>query len=149
MREENIRDITSLGGNPVYIAAAILFWLFGFGSVTYQLAAGLVLCYIATTVLRITFFRQRPKKQQFRNALERIDASSFPSLHAMRATVLALIIAVFFNQPIVWILATLAVLAVAVTRVMLKRHHRSDVIAGLVVGVIIAFISITLVSSLL
>lgn len=146
MREENIRDISSLGGNPVYVAVAVLFWLFGYPQVAYQLAAGLALCYLTTTILRIAFFRQRPKKQQFRNVLEKIDASSFPSLHSMRAAVLSTAIAMFFSQPAVWLLAAVTAASVAATRVMLMRHHRTDAIAGLIIGAAIALASPTALS---
>lgn len=146
MREENIKDIAALGGNPVYIGVAALFWLFGNPGVAVQLAVALILCYAATTALRIGFFRERPKKQGYRNFLERIDASSFPSLHTMRAAVIAATTGVFFSQPLAWILAAAAAVSVAASRVVQKRHHKSDVVAGLVIGVTIALLSPALVS---
>lgn len=141
MRQENIYDISSLGGNPVYISVAVLFWLFGHVNVTYRLAVALILCYAVTTFFRLAIFRERPQKQKFKNVLERIDASSFPSLHSMRAAVWALSAAVFFNQPFVWILAAITALSVAAARVLQKRHHLTDAMAGLIAGSAIAFVS--------
>lgn len=145
MRSENLQDISSLGGNPAYIGVAVLFWLLGNADLAYRLAAALALCYLATTLLRIAFFRERPDRQKYKNLLERIDASSFPSLHSMRAAVWATTTAMFFNQPVVWLLAAAMSIAVAATRVMLGRHHRSDAAAGLVIGVFIALVSVSLI----
>lgn len=141
MRSENVKDIAALGGNPVYFLVGGLFWFFGQPQVMYQLIVSLILCYMLTTLFRITFFRERPKKQQYKNFLERIDASSFPSLHSMRAAVIAVTIGMFFNQPLVWILAAIAAVSVAITRVLQKRHHKSDVITGLIIGVAITVVS--------
>lgn len=141
MRSENVKDIAALGGNPVYFLVGGLFWFFGHPQVTFQLIVSLILCYILTTLFRIVFFRQRPLKQQYKNFLERIDASSFPSLHSMRAAVIAVTIGMFFNQPPVWLLAIIATVSVAITRVLQKRHHKSDVIAGLIIGVVIVVVS--------
>ncbi len=59
----------------------------------------------------------------------------------MRAAVISVTIGLFFNQPLVWILAAIAAVSVALTRVIQKRHHKSDVLAGLIIGVIIAIAS--------
>ena len=121
MRSENVKDIAALGGNPVYFLVGGLFWFFGQPQVTYQLIVSLILCYMLTTLFRMAFFRQRPLKQQYKNFLERIDASSFPSLHSMRAAVISVTIGMFFSQPLVWILAAGAAVSAAITRGSLVR----------------------------
>jgi len=59
----------------------------------------------------------------------------------MRAAVISVTIGMFFSQPLVWILAAGAAVSAAITRVLQKRHYKSDVIAGLTIGVAIAAVS--------
>lgn len=149
MRSDNLTDISAFGGLPIYLAVMLFFMLFGQLHIFTQLFISLGLAYAITTFFRIVYFRQRPDKQRYKNILERVDASSFPSLHAERATILAVTIALFFNTILLALLATLVAVAVALSRVMLKRHHITDVVAGVAFGLVNVAITITILPFLL
>ncbi len=142
MREDNIHDISAFGGLPVYMAAMLWLFITGSMNVFYELAISLTLCYLFTTTIRLVYFRKRPKGQKYKNVLQRIDASSFPSLHAMRAAALGIILAAFFNNILMTAAVLSMILAVSITRIMLKRHHPADTIGGIAIGAIIAVAAI-------
>jgi membrane-associated phospholipid phosphatase len=142
--DEVLRDTTALGGLAVYGIASLFFLLAGNVGVFVQLVAGLVLLSFVTAIVRLLFFRKRPDRQGYRSLIGRIDASSFPSIHATRATVLAIVLAQFFVQPLVRLLLVLCVLAVAITRVLLRRHYVTDVVGGLVVGGLVGWLTLVI-----
>lgn len=91
---------------------------------------------IVVMALKFSIRRRRPEGEWgaiYRNT----DPHSFPSGHAARAF-LIVVIASFFGPPwlvvVLWIWAPLVSLA----RVAMGVHYLSDVIAGAVIGVIIA-----------
>ena len=139
--EEIMRDTTAFGGLALYCFVAVLFLLTGYVHVFAELVIGLALCYIIIASIRTFWFRRRPDKQKFSGFFTKIDAGSFPSMHSARVTVLAIILAQFFTQPLVRALLALGVVAVIATRVMLKRHYPSDVIGGIVLGTLIGWIT--------
>ena len=64
-----------------------------------------------------------------------VDKFSFPSGHATRATMLALLFTLLSPLPfLLWIPFLAWAGAVAVSRVLLGRHHILDVVAGVVIG---------------
>ncbi len=149
IKEDNIRDISALGGLPFYIAVMLWFFAANNKAVLYELALSLLLCYAVTTAIRLVYFKKRPKEQSYKNIFEKIDASSFPSLHAMRAGALGVITAVFFNNVIITAAALVMIGAVGATRVMLRRHHPIDTTAGIAIGGIIAVAAIYAVGNLI
>jgi len=147
MKVEFIRDITSLGGLPVYaalLAASLL--VFNSQRFFYQLIIGLILAYLITTGIRTFYFKKRPKAVKYKsgNWFSKIDASSFPSLHTMRATILAALISNFFVDITIAILAAMATAAVAWSRIALKRHDWKDVLGGVIFGILISAVIIFL-----
>ena len=70
-----------------------------------------------------------------------VDKFSFPSGHATRATMLALLFTLLSPLPLLlWIPFLAWAAAVAVSRVLLGRHHILDVVAGVIIGAIEAVI---------
>ena len=70
-----------------------------------------------------------------------VDKFSFPSGHATRATMLALLFTLLSPLPfLLWIPFLAWAGAVAVSRVLLGRHHILDVVAGVVIGAVEAVI---------
>jgi membrane-associated phospholipid phosphatase len=140
--KEFTEDIKALGGLPIFLVFIASFFILGYVAMSIRLAIGLFLAYALTSSIRFIFFRQRPDKQKFKSLAQKIDASSFPSLHAMRAGCLAVLLILFFNNTFVTILAIISAVCVALVRVVQKRHFASDVIVGLIFGTVIAWISI-------
>ena len=81
-----VRETSSLGSIVVYGVIAVLFYFLNHVDVFLQLVTAIVLGYAITALLRLLFFKHRPKKEKFKNLIEKIDAATFPSLHSMRAT---------------------------------------------------------------
>ena len=146
MLQENLQDLKGLAGNPLIVVIALLALILGKLVLFWQLVVAVALAYILTIFVRLFFFRRRPDKQKYHSLIGRFDASSFPSLHAMRASVLATLLALYFNNSLLTVLFIICALGVGIARVVQKRHFVSDVLVGLVVGVLIAFLSIWLVA---
>jgi len=148
MLQENLQDLKGLAGNALFVVVILLALLLGKTALFWELVLGLVIAYALTITVRMLFFRRRPDGQKYHNLVGRFDASSFPSLHAMRASVLATLLSLFFNNSMLTVLFIICALGVGYARVALKRHYTSDVIVGLVLGVLIAFLSVWIVNAL-
>ena len=139
------RDITALAGTPVYG----LFWLFLIlikeYSLMITLISGFLIILFITSVLRIIYPKNRPIKQEYHNFAEKIDASSFPSMHAARAFFFSLILMAFFEYEL-WISVFLIVLAILISysRIFLKKHDWWDLLGGMILGTITFWVSTAL-----
>ena len=140
--DEVMRDTTAFGGLAIYGFIALLFLLLGSVDVFVQFAVGIILLYAVILAIRMIFFKKRPDKQKFKGWLTKLDAGSFPSMHSARSTVLAILLAQVFTQPLIRGLLVLGVLSVIVTRVMLKRHYVTDIIGGVIVGAVIGWLTL-------
>jgi membrane-associated phospholipid phosphatase len=143
--QECWQDLKAFGGIPFY-TLVVFFAFFVLGEIVLfaQLVIGFILALALTVVIRMFYFRQRPVKQYYKGVIGRIDASSFPSLHTMRASVLGFLLMLAFPSVFSIVVFSAIIFGVAVARVRLERHFVSDVIAGVVFGAIVAFASILL-----
>lgn len=142
-----VPDIAALGGLPVFLVMSPLFAAASgeFWTVLLGMLGGLAACYGITACIRWCWFRPRPQPVQYHAWWQRLDASSFPSLHAMRAAFLGTVFCMLARWSW-WALLITGVLTVAVawTRVHSKRHRLVDVAAGIGMGVILAIIAMVL-----
>lgn len=99
--------------------------------------------------LKRIFRRDRPTV----SGDERFDirtpsTSSFPSGHASSATCAAIILTSFTGMPlaIVWILVGVVV---ALSRVVVRIHHLSDILGGLVAGAVLGGIAVPVINAIL
>lgn len=139
---EYIQDFTALG-NPfvlLLMATAVLqnvsfadyelwIWLLG------AFLAGEALC----SGIKFLWHKPRPNGQLFKGAMEKIDAGSFPSIHAYRIAYtyssLAYIEYKFSNGGVLFpIVALVVVVVVGYSRVFLRKHFAVDVLAGYGIG---------------
>ena len=137
MLKEVTQDSTALGGLPIYVFTMLFFLLTDYRSNSYRLFIALVLCYSITILIRAIHFKWRPDRQDHSNWIEKIDASSFPSLHSMRAVVLFGTLAYFFSNPLAWIFSILGMILVGGTRILLSRHYLTDVLGGAGIGLVV------------
>lgn len=144
MIKEVTQDSTALGGLPVYLFAVLFFFVTEYRTMAYKLFVGLILCYSITILIRAIHFKWRPDKQNYSNWIEKIDASSFPSLHSMRAVVLFGTLGYFFANPFSWIFSILGMLLVGGTRILLSRHYLTDVLGGVGIGIVVLFLIISI-----
>ena len=147
-RQEIWQDLKGIGGVPLYLVVTLLALTFDKVTLFVQLVIGLILAFAVTAIIRFVYFKERPIKQEYRTMIERIDASSFPSLHTGRAAVLGTLLILHVQNLWGGVIIGLAALGVAAARVSLKRHFVWDVIFGLLIGVVIGFAAVQITALL-
>ena len=115
------------------------------------LFVAILMSYGGWSVIKLMFYKPRPIPYIFKNWIEKIDASSFPSIHTSNATVIGLIRSWWWHQSIVawsdrFIIVPILVgvvgvcAAIALSRIELKKHYPIDVLCGMMFGVLIVAI---------
>jgi len=103
---------------------------------------------LAILVLAIKFIVRRKRPQGEWGAIYRnTDPHSFPSGHAARAVLLAILCWSLGLQPLAWIL-TMWIPLVSLARVMMGVHFMVDIFAGWILGVLVALGMLALQASL-
>ena len=145
-RQKNdiIRDISSLGSLANYILFCVILLALQNYYLFKILVAGLIIIYLIVILIRTFYFKERPKKLSHHNYMERLDASAFPSLHAARIAFLGIVLANYYKNIFFSVLASLIVLGVLYSRIYLKKHDFSDVIVGVIVGIVVSYILYTI-----
>jgi undecaprenyl-diphosphatase len=95
------------------------------------------------------FRRERPTESgDDRFDVRTPSTSSFPSGHASSATVAAIILIWMTGFPlaILWIIMAGVV---ALSRVVVRIHHLSDIVGGIVTGAILGAIAVPIISSII
>ena len=88
------------------------------------------------------FRRTRPTESgDDRFTVRTPSTSSFPSGHASSAVFAAILLVSFTGAPLAWIWILLAV-AVAMSRVMVRIHHFTDIAAGAVTGAVLGTLAL-------
>lgn len=130
-----INDVSALGGLPAYLVITFTLLLLENVGTFWRLILGLLICYVIIAAVRSIFIQDRPKPMQYRTWWEKIDAGTHVSMHAMRATVLAMVLMSVFRN--IWVSTFLVVLALltAGTRIVMKKHYPADVVWGIVLGI--------------
>lgn len=91
------------------------------------------------------FRRERPTTSgDDRFSVRTPSTSSFPSGHATSAVCAAMVLTSFSGGPVAVVWWGLAVV-IAASRVVVRIHHASDVIAGLFVGACLGMVAVTVV----
>ena len=135
------RDITSLGSLWIYCAILLLFLLQKDYLIFKKLLAGLVLIQAITIAIRSFYFKERPSRYPHKSYIERIDASSFPSLHSARIAFLSVFFIKYFSNVFLGILILITAVLVAYSRIRLKKHDLKDVLGGVIVGAAVYLIA--------
>ncbi len=144
--DEFFRDITSLGGIYVYGIIALVLFIVGQNKLFFQMLFGAFFSYIIAGAIRLIYFKHRPSKQQFTNIIERIDASSFPSIHAARASFLVIIFSSALNSIIGNIFLFIVGIFICYSRIYLKKHDYADIFGGIIFGILLAYLSFILIA---
>ena len=143
--DDYVRDLTAFASLPVF---GFLF-LASLAIKRYDLAAQFFLAVVLTWALffpiRYLVFRPRPKKLAYHNLLERLDASSFPSLHAARSVMLVLILSQLFVQLEARLLLWTLALGIMWSRLYLQKHRIEDLVVGSIMGLAIGYLLVVLV----
>lgn len=136
---EYIRDVTALG-NP-FILLLVTFIIIGthqqFWSLLIILVGGFLINEILCSGIKYLWHKPRPNGQLFENAFEKIDAGSFPSIHAARISFVYLTLGYIQYQLDAWYylpIFALVIVLVGYSRVFLHKHFPLDVAAGYTFG---------------
>jgi|VirMetMinimDraft_7_1064189.scaffolds.fasta_scaffold92871_2 membrane-associated phospholipid phosphatase len=142
---EYIRDFTAIG-NPFLLLLVALGTLSShpkFETYFLILLAGFFLNEIVCSAIKYFWHKPRPNGQQFKNGFEKIDAGSFPSIHSSRIAFVYLSLSYIqymsgnlFIVPVFLIV----ILVVGYSRIFLKKHFLTDVVAGYFFGALLFFI---------
>jgi membrane-associated phospholipid phosphatase len=134
-------ELTLLGGILFYLLFMLILFLSGEYTYCFFFGLALILIYFITFIIRLFYFKQRPNKANYRNFLEKIDASSFPSIHAARSTFIFIFL-VFFYSKIYYLipLYTLLFLGVLFSRIYLKKHDYIDLFGGIIMGILLSLL---------
>lgn len=135
-KEDFWRDITSLGGAGIYFTIVLLLIAFEQKKIAAEIFTGFLITYFTAVIIRLFYFKNRPRKETYNNTLEKIDASSFPSVHSARAVFLALTFSKLSDTTAASILLFTIAGAVCYSRIAIKKHYLIDVIGGIVLGIV-------------
>ncbi|MAF36701.1 hypothetical protein CL622_06310 [archaeon] len=133
-----MKEVTFFGGLLFY-GALSAFFLFTnqFEYMLFFLFGGILLHLIPFSI-RYIYFKKRPEPIHYNSLLEKLAASSFPSIHTERAFFIAMFLFQRFN--LFGSLAFIGAGLVGMSRIHLKRHDRVDVVVGAVLGIGIALL---------
>jgi len=128
---ETVRDFTAFGNPLILFILSTL--VLGLDKNLIYILIGLIFIELVSRGIRIFYYKDRPRKEAHNNFLEKLDASSFPSIHSARSSFIFLVLYSLTNYP-ANLLFILLFLIVGFTRIMLKKHYLIDVLFGFIIG---------------
>lgn len=136
--------VSVLGDGWIWIGLCLgLWWHLGLaaGPEVAQAAATSLIGYVIYKPLKTRTVRPRP--YQVHQAIilghQPLDHFSFPSGHTLHAVLFTLMLGQLY-PPLLWFLVPFAIL-IALSRMILGLHYPSDVLAGGILGAVLALIS--------
>lgn len=135
------RDFSTFGGFLFYLLALLVALISQQFNLFLRLLLGLVLIMLVSVLIRVFYFKHRPKKQAYKSFIERIDASAFPSIHTARFIFLSLVFISFFKNSLVTAFFLLLMALVPYSRVYLKKHDWQDLLGGLVLAILVFWLT--------
>lgn len=138
------KDISVFGGLVFYLFISILYFIIFKNIILFitQLL-GLFLSYIIVILIRVLYYKKRPDNQKYSNLVEKIDSSSFPSMHSIRICMIFIFTYYYLNNFFLSLLFLSLIFLVSFSRIYLKRHFLIDILVGYIIGI---FLSIVLIS---
>lgn len=134
-----MQDLTAFGTIYHFVILIAILISFDQQQLAYKLVTGQIIMYLFAVPLKLFLFKNRPKKIMHKNIIEKIEASSFPSVHTLRIFFVSTVLINFFNNAILTIILSFLSLAVAYSRIYLKRHYFIDIIGGAFLGILLGY----------
>jgi membrane-associated phospholipid phosphatase len=107
----------------------------------WQLLFTFLVAFIVIKSLKYSIDRIRPfDKHSTLKQLVEIDSPSFPSGHTLESAAMATTVILLFSSKALWAIAIAWALAVAFSRILLAVHYPSDVLAGIVLGILVSLL---------
>lgn len=142
--EKSWKSVSEFGSVYFYLFLVAFMYLLNYKNFAIILFYSLIVSYIISLSIRAIYFKDRPKKQKYNNWIDKLDASSFPSMHTMRIAILFVMFTKFFGRYDIGSLFLAMTIIVAISRSVVKKHFWTDIIAGFFFGLIIGQIMFTL-----
>lgn len=137
-----IKDVSCFGSiiflGVVFFTAVI----FQFYDLAFKIIIGQVIIYLIAGPIKFLYNKKRPNERTYNDIIEKIDASSFPSIHAARITLLSILLHFFGKNMLFTALLVIITLFVFYSRIHVKDHDVKDVIGGFITGLIAGIIAI-------
>lgn len=134
LKQLTLHEMTALGGSVFFLASVSSFLIVREYHTALQLLSGFGSTLLITVLIRTFYFKQRPLRQEFHTFWEKMDASSFPSLHTARAFFLAFTLGTYFKSKALFSLFIILAIAVAYSRIYLRKHDVWDIAGGIILG---------------
>lgn len=135
-----LRDITSLGGLSFFILLSILVLLLQKFELLTELLLGFLVTFAVVILVRTFYFKDRPNKREFSNYFEKMEASSFPSLHSARVVFTAAVFARFIADKNATIFLVILAALVCYSRIYMKKHDWWDISFGVLLGLLTSWL---------
>ena len=139
-KHDFFRDISAFGSVWVYLIAVVFFLIAKEYAAAKKLIIGLIVIYCVIALIRFFYFKKRPVEIKYNSLIGKLDASSFPSMHAARIIFISADLIANYKNPIFNVAMIIIASLVIYSRIKLKKHDVIDVLAGVFVGVCIFFI---------
>jgi membrane-associated phospholipid phosphatase len=137
---ELFRDLTALGSMLFTTLGVVILFVLGQIQLVKQLVIGLAGVYIVGIGIRHVYFKERPQQLAHSNWVEKIYASSFPSIHSMRIWLFVVVFSTLFQNGWVTVVLISVGTLVAYSRLYLKKHDLIDIAVGTIIGAGIGFL---------
>jgi undecaprenyl-diphosphatase len=134
------------GDSWFWLAGLALVWVLGSGFWKVQalvLGGGILVTAVLVMVLKFTIRRRRPEGE-WGQIYRKTDPHSFPSGHAARAFLLAVLALGLGPAWFGWLLLIWAPL-VGIARVALGVHYLSDIVVGWIIGILMGVIILSVI----
>jgi len=143
--KEFIEDATAFGSLSFFLFLIFLFLILGEVKLSIWLIWGLILSFVFIVIIKLFYFKERPKKKDYKNIIEKLDASSFPSLHSWRITMIFVFLSYYYKSFYLVILLGIIAILVFFSRKYLKKHYWIDIIFGALFGLIMSLLIVWIV----
>jgi membrane-associated phospholipid phosphatase len=143
--KEFIEECSAFGSFPFFLFLIGLFFLIGQVKLGIWLIIGLILSFAIIIVIKLFYFKERPLKKEHKNLFEKIEASSFPSLHSWRIVMILVFLSYYYKSVYLTIFLGIVTVIVLFSRKYLKKHFWIDIVFGALFGLIMSWLIIWLV----
>jgi membrane-associated phospholipid phosphatase len=140
-------ELSVFGSYVTYLFIAIGFLLTNTHTKQfYQLIIAFAILYAIVFPIRMVWFKNRPKMEPHHDWISKFTANSLISIHSARAVILASVLLSYFSfKPVFIALGALVIAMVCISRYLLRKHRPIDIIAGLLIGSLIAAVVLAFV----